>query len=188
MISETLRAFEDIHTHVSGNPKAICSLPPKEAIEMCRSNSNQPYSIMLHPWYIDQKLIEEFVEAVKFCKDDPNFIAIGECGLDSNCETPAELQQEGFVEALKTAKKLHKPVIVHIVKAWDRLFQLVDQYGDVKNAPVVIHGYRKNVQMARQLVARGYYLSLGHKYNVDVPKMIAKDRLFHETDSINGVF
>lgn len=188
MISGTLRAFDDIHTHVLGNPKAICSLSPKDAIEMCRNQGNQPYSIMLHPWYIDQNLINEFRDAVEICKDDTNFIAIGECGLDSNCETQIELQQEGFIEALTTAKKLHKPVIVHIVKLWDKLLKLVNQYGDMENAPVIIHGYRKNVQLAQQLVDRGFYLSLGEKYNVDVPKVIPKDKLFHETDTINNVF
>lgn len=188
MIYGALREFDDIHTHIKAGPRSICSLSPKEAIELSRTDIEQPYSIMLHPWYINAELLAEFHEAIEICRQDSRFVAIGECGLDTNCETELSVQEEGFIAALTAAKNLHKPVIVHIVKAWDRLIQLIDQYGDKENSPIVIHGYRKNVQLAQQLVARGYFLSLGKKYNVEVPKIIPKDKLFHETDTTNDDF
>ena len=188
MIYGALSEFDDVHTHVKAGPRSICSLSPKEAVELSRTDIEQPYSIMLHPWYINAELLTEFLKAIKICQKDPRFVAIGECGLDTNCDSDPAIQEEGFIAALTAAKELRKPVIVHIVKAWDRLFQLVDQYGDKENCQIVIHGYRKNVQLAQQLVARGYYLSLGKKYNVEVPKVIPKEKLLRETDTTNDDF
>lgn len=184
MIINCLSNFDNIHTHVLEGPKAICSVPPRKAMELCRDGENQPYSIELHPWKAGKDLLEEFNEAIDFCKDDSNFIAIGECGLDSICDTDMSVQEECFVTALQAGKRLGKPMIIHIVRAWDKLLKLIDEYGDTDISPIVIHGYRKNETFAQQLIKKGFYLSLGKKYNEEVPKLIPADRIFHETDEI----
>lgn len=190
MILEALRQFEDIHTHVAGNPKAVCSLSPSEAIKMSHSDINQPYSIMLHPWYINDSLLKEFYEAVKICSSDSRFVAIGECGLDTNCETSIATQEKCFEEALLTARKYKKPVILHIVKSWDKLIQITNKVFGSKGAVcansegcrMIIHGFRKNAELAKQFVDLGYYISLGKKYNPEIPSTIEEDKIYHETD------
>ena len=194
MILETLRQFDDIHTHIAGNPRAVCSLSPEKAIDLSRSDLNQPFSIMLHPWHIcqypDQSLIAQFAEAVMICSSDPRFVAIGECGLDNECNTPIDTQVLCFERALAIAKESHKPVILHIVKMWDQLLLSTRRVfgpngaaeAEANGCRLIIHGYRKNLTLAQQLVAQGYYLSLGNRYNTDVLTGIQPDRLYRETD------
>lgn len=50
--------------------------------------------------------------------------------------------------------------------------------------PLIIHGYRKGLVLAQELVRHGFYLSLGEKYNSDVAKQISSSNLYHETDHI----
>lgn len=190
MISEPLRQFSDIHTHHKGDPSAVCSLQPSEAIELCRSDENQPFSIMLHPWHANVELDMQFLNAINFCKADPRFVAIGECGLDKNCDTPLDVQLHSFEIALRTAKEMHKPVILHVVKMWDPMFKVVNAIfgsqgaikADTEGARLIVHGFRKNAQLARQLVDAGYYLSLGNKFNPDVISVINSNKIYHETD------
>ena len=177
----------DIHTHVLAGPNSICSLPPFKAIELSRSVLNQPYSIELHPWYASQSLLEDFLKACEICKEDPRFVAIGECGLDSLAAlgrnglapVPMEIQKDCFNHALAKARELEKPVILHIVKAWEELFKMVDD----SFPPLIIHGFRKNATFAKQLISRGFYLSLGKNFDTNILKEIPEDRLFYETDT-----
>lgn len=191
MILEALRNFDDIHTHVKAGPKSICSLPPKEAMALSRSDIDQPYSIMLHPWYTNQQMIDDFVEAVEICASDPRFVAIGECGFDANCQTPFPMQEKSLTIALQSARKHQKPVILHVVKSWDALFAAVDlTFGlsgaisaDAEGCRMIVHGFRKNEVFAQQLIRLGYYISLGCKYNPKVLSTIDKDRVYFETDN-----
>ena len=190
MIFEALRQFDDIHTHVVGNQNAVCSLPPEEAIALMRTDICQPYSIMLHPWHVTPQMVEDFTEATGLCAADKRFVAIGECGLDSNCPTPIDLQRQGFVTALLSAKELHKPVVLHIVRQWDEMIRLTRKVfgkggahaADAQGCRLIVHGFRKNLPLAQQLVGEGFYLSLGHKYNPDVEKGIAPEKIYHESD------
>ena len=184
----------DIHTHVPSGPNSICSLPPLKAIEMSRSNLNQPYSIELHPWYASTSLLEEFLEACEICKDDERFVAIGECGLDTlaisdknkSLDVSLETQKHCFKQSLLKAKELHKPAILHIVKAWELLYEIVDEVFPSLSNPsdpiLIVHGFRKNVTFAKQLISRGFYLSLGEKYNPEVLSLIPSGKIFRETD------
>lgn len=190
MINEALRQFEDIHTHVVGNANAVCSLSPKEAMALSRAATPQPYSIMLHPWLANENLLAEFLEAVEVCASDPRFVAVGECGLDATCATPLHVQRQCLEAALRAAHRCHKPVILHIVKTWDALLEITREVfgaggaaaAESEGCRLIIHGFRKNLVLAQQLVAHGYYISLGKRYNPQVLAGISQDRLYRETD------
>ncbi|WP_445452114.1 TatD family hydrolase [Flavobacterium sp. 25HG05S-40] len=145
------------------------------------------YSIGIHPWYIskerlesDLKLIEEKL-ALKEC------LALGECGLDKRIEVPMALQIEVYEKQIDLSEKYQKPLVLHLVAAFDELLALKKQ----KNisVPMIIHGFSKNEQVAQQLLDAGFYLSFG-KYLLRNPELkevfqsIPNDRFFLETDTI----
>lgn len=111
-------------------------------------------------------------------RDDPQFVAIGECGLDSHSSTPPDLQLKAFRAALQVADELHKPVIIHCVKCWNQVISEVKGH----EGPFIIHGFRKGPVLARQLLDAGFSLSLGLHYHPEVIKIIPEDRLYRETD------
>ena len=155
------------------------------------NGQRQHYSLQLHPWHLHGDAdIDLFIQTADLRKDDPQFVAIGECGLDALCGTPLELQHRAFIEALCVARRLHKPVIVHCVKLWSEMIhdvhsvfpELQSQPDAWRERPVIVHGYRKGTQLAQQLLDAGLSLSLGKKYNPDVAKMLPTERCYAESD------
>lgn len=187
----SLSHFSDIHTHVPGRPNSILSIPPSEVEGICASNALLPeaerqyFSLQLHPWHVRSEAdIDEFVRCADQHRDDPQLVAIGECGLDGLCATPLPLQEQAFLAALQVAQQLQLPVIIHCVRHWDRLLALTSSFKWGPDCPLIIHGFRKGPQLARQLLNAGFSLSIGTHYNPDAAALIPSDRLYHETDEM----
>lgn len=118
-------------------------------------------------------------------------LAIGEIGLDYYYDdgAPREVQKKVFEAQIDLANTLAMPIIVH-----DR-----DAHGDTLDmvrsclqpeAGGVFHSYSGSVEMARQLLDMGLYLSIGgpltFKNSRKAPDVVAYaplDRLLIETDS-----
>jgi TatD DNase family protein len=137
----------------------------------------------LHPWYLENHT-EAFKILSKYSRAR-NVLAIGECGLDKVCSTDWELQAGVFKQQIALANELRKPLIIHCVRAYYELIQLLDECG--VSVPVVVHGFNKKQEVARQLLHKGYVLSFGtallkNETAVAVFKDIPTDRFLLETD------
>ena len=128
----------------------------------------------------DLKIIEEKLQ-LKQC------LALGECGLDKRIEIPMELQIAVFEKQIALAEKCQKPLVLHLVAAFDELIAIKNRLQI--SVPIIIHGFSKNQQVAKQLIDNGLYLSFG-KYLLRNPELesvfqsIPNDRFFLETDTI----
>lgn len=186
--------FTDIHTHTPGRPGSILSVPAERVGVVVEANrqkhltEQQYYSIELHPWHLNESSIATFLSAVEQYRDDPHFVAIGECGLDGLCSTPLDLQLYAFRASLQSAQSLGKPVIIHCVKLWSQLIAEAKPYMTQSQGkgeatpPLIIHGFRKGPQLARQLLDAGFSISIGKLHHPDILSIIPPDRLYHETD------
>jgi len=174
----------NLHTHsASGNPDVfeIVNRYPYEAIDV-------PYfSTGIHPWHINKDKIDEHLAIVEERLQRDTCLALGECGLDKRIEIPLNVQVKVFERQLLLAKQYQKPVILHLVAAFQELIQIKDMLQP--GVPMIVHGFSKNAQVARQLLDNGFYLSFG-KYLLRNPELSAvfasvpQDRLFLETDTI----
>lgn len=174
----------NLHTHTySDNPDIleVVNRYPYEEIDV-------PYfSTGIHPWYIDENKVDEHLAIIEWRLQMDNCLALGECGLDKRIEIPLDLQQEVFEKQLLLAKKYNKPVILHIVAAFQELIAITDNIKP--DVPMVVHGFSKNIQVAEQLLNKGFYLSFG-KYLLRNPELsgvfaqVPEDRFFLETDTI----
>lgn len=149
---------------------------------------NAPYfSTGIHPWYIDLERLEEHLAVIDLRLATDNCLALGECGLDKRIEIPLNVQQEVFEKQLLLAKKHQKPVILHCVAAYQEAIAIKKQLKIEE--PMIIHGFSKNAQVAKQLLDNGFYISFG-KYLLRNPELSAvfatvpNDRFFMETDTI----
>ncbi|MBK8367102.1 MAG: TatD family hydrolase [Bacteroidetes bacterium] len=93
-----------------------------------------------------------------------------------------------FISHLDLAVKFQKPVIIHCVKAFDELIEICSSYHS--KIPLVIHGFNKSLQLAKQLIDKGFYISLNHsvfkKEDVDF-NVLPLEKLFLETDNNESV-
>jgi TatD DNase family protein len=146
--------YVNLHTH----------LPRQEGVLSIYNNglninSSDPYlSAGIHPWYIDNSY-EKKLESLRKLARKKKVIAIGECGLDKLTDSSFTLQEQIFIEQIKIAEEVRKPLIIHCVKAFDDLIRIKKKMA-VK-VPCIVHGYNNNEQIAIQLFKHGFFLSFG---------------------------
>ena len=140
-----------------------------------------------HPDAADEVCEEVLEEYRKLCKLNPKIRAIGEIGLDYHYEDiPREIQLKAFRAQMALAAELDLPVIVHERDAHADGMAVVDEFPTVKG---VFHCYSGSLEMARELIKRGWYIGFtgvltfkNAKKAVEVAANIPLDRLVLETD------
>lgn len=125
-------------------------------------------------------------------------VAIGETGLDyyrlgERSIADMEWQRERFRTHIRAARQLKKPLVIHTRSASEdtlRLLREEGECGDPASAGGVFHCFTEDVNIARQALELGFYISFSGIVTFksaqsirDVVKMVPDDRLLIETDS-----
>ena len=177
--------FYNLHTHRFTNNSEITELVNQYPWEFVADIPQ--YSIGIHPWYIVENRLESDLQFMEQKLQLPECWALGECGLDKRIDIPMALQTEVFEKQIALAEKYHKPLVLHLVAAYQELIA-IHKKRPIK-VPVILHGFSKNAQTAKSLLDCGFYLSFG-KYLLRNPELAAvfqsvpNDRFFLETDTI----
>ncbi|MES2680611.1 MAG: TatD family hydrolase [Bacteroidota bacterium] len=174
--------FINAHTHAQLYDAKI------EIVNLDLSAVDKPnyYSYGLHPWHINKDNCYEQLEILKRMVYEKRCLALGECGLDRLSTVPFALQEEVFIEQIRLANEVKKPLIIHCVKAFNELINCLNLNDN--EMPVIIHGFNNNENIARVLVNEGYYFSFGKAllgYESNAAKAIintGRKNFFLETD------
>src|SRR3954447_483005 len=121
--------------------------------------------------------------------DEPNVVAVGECGLDYHYDhSPRDVQRDVFARQIALAHRHDLALVIHTRNAWDDTFALLDQNGVPPRT--VFHCFSGGTEEARRALDVGAYLSFSGI--VTFPKaddvraaaaLCPTDRLLVETDS-----
>lgn len=183
----------DIHTHTQcENLAAIFSIrieeeSPTNPEHYFLPNPIPNFSVGLHPWDAHLPWAQHAFELSSKYALHPRCLAIGECGLDvlqGNLATQIIYLEKSFELAIS----LQIPVILHIVKAWPEFFRVRSKFS---HPPVcIIHGFRGNECLAKQLISQGILLSFGKDLLLDLRlqqifKDIPNGQWFLESDASN---
>jgi TatD DNase family protein len=177
--------FFNLHTHKWTNQVNVLELVNQYPQEFDAAIPH--YSIGIHPWFIIEERLEADLSIIESKLQGPSCLAIGECGLDKRIAIPMELQQMVFEKQLLLAQKYNKPVVLHCVAAFQELIAIKKKMNI--SVPMIIHGFSKNEQVAKQLIENGFYISFG-KYLLLNPeletvfKSVPNNRIFLETDTV----
>ena len=179
--------YIDMHTH-GGKPAAgvfiiECLMAHEE--KQPADVSGVLYTFGIHPWFLNENNHKQLISSVENSVSLPNMIAIGEAGFDKLRGPSPGLQREVFEEQVRIAEAHRKPVIIHCVKAWDEL--LSAQKKTQAKTPWMIHGFRGNVKLAKQLLSKGMYLSFWFDFvmrpdSAELITSLPHDKIFLETD------
>lgn len=174
--------YQDIHTHSRGVSHKWEIRNLHKLFEEVQNGGY--YSIGLHPWYINENTFVETMADLEKWSRFQSVLAIGECGLDKVCTTDFSLQEKAFIAQILLANKINKPIIVHCVRAYQEVMQLLQQHNN--RVPVIFHGFNKNKEVADQLIKKGYYLSFGKIIEqASTQELVASlplQQIFFETD------
>ena len=111
-------------------------------------------AIGYHPWEIDQQEITETITYIE--KNVERCIAIGEVGLDYKVKVKKELQREVFREIAKLSPLHDKPLLLHCRYSHQRVLNMISDMGVEK---AVFHWYVGSMELLREIVGSGYYVS-----------------------------
>jgi len=161
------------------------------AVEISEKYEDVYFAAGVHPYdasSYDRAYLEKFVTHEK-C------IAIGECGLDyfrlpeSEAEIAAEkaLQNEVFVDQIRWAKALRKPLIVHIRESSSDCLALLEKYAGEEGG--VLHCYNADESLLK-LAQKNFYYGIGGVLTfknarklINVYPKIPVEKLLIETDA-----
>jgi len=176
--------YIDIHTHAPWRSDVI---QIRDFSDRAKEPDNKRYfSAGLHPWFIRNAGLKEDLYKLEKHLQHPNCIAIGECGLDKLSKIDFSLQIRVFKEQIRLSEKYQKPLILHVVKAFNELIEIRKEM-HVKQTWIV-HGFNGSVQLANQLLAVNMFLSFGFRLQDPSSKAtkalrnIPLNRVFFETD------
>ncbi len=162
-----------------------------QAIKLAEKYDEVFFAVGIHPYDIksyDETVLEKYI-------NHPKCIAVGECGLDyyrlpeDEEEKTKEiaLQKEVFISQVKFAKKVNKPLIVHIREASNDSRNILEEY-NAKEVGGVLHCYNASEHLL-PLAEHGFYFGIGGVLTfkntrklVEVLPKIPQDKLLIETD------
>jgi TatD DNase family protein len=158
------------------------------AVELAAKHAMVYASVGIHPHDAKEAREADYQQLADWCKL-PKVVAVGEIGLDYHYDlSPREVQRQVFVRQLDLARQMNMPVIIHNREAHADSLSIVKAEG--KGLTGVFHCFSGSVEMARELLKLGWYLSVAgpvtfanaHKLN-EVVQAVPLERLLVETDS-----
>jgi TatD DNase family protein len=165
----------------------------EQAQSLCKEHPELLYHTAgVHPH--DAKSCNEgTIERLRSLASDPSCVAIGECGLDfdRNFSEP-KVQERWFVEQLKLAGELKKPVFLHERSASNRFIEILETNRDVIDLTTcVVHCFTGTTKELQTYLKMGMYIGItGWVTNTDkgaslraAVKHIPLDRIMIETDA-----
>lgn len=167
-VAVSVREFESMREAVSAFPNVSmsCGVHPSYHEDMCE------YDVLL--------------EHVK--RDD--VVAVGETGLDYYySEEHKEVQLQSFVEHIKAANTVAKPLIIHTRDAREDTLACLRDHFEPKTGGV-LHCFTESLEMAQSAIEMGLYISISGiitfnsaKDLQNTVKQLPLERLLIETDS-----
>jgi len=203
-------AWADSHNHLQdsrlGEPGPLVSAMRDAGVIACVTNATQEAdwpevarlagefpdfvapAFGVHPWRA-ATILPGWQERLGGLLEKFPAASIGECGLDGWIEAPTLGEQEPvFLEQIRLAKRLDRPLTIHCLKAWKPLFEAFE-----KEAPpdkFLMHSFGGSAEIAARLARLGAYFSFSGHFlqprkasSLKVFRAIPADRLLLETDS-----
>lgn len=143
----------------------------------------------LHPWFIAGRSADWLVVLQRLLEAHPA-AAVGEIGLDRWIEPRNEPDQEAvFRGQLDLARRLHRPVMIHCLRAWGWLMDVLRSEAPLP-AGMLIHAYGGPAELIAPLAKMNAWFSFAG--NVFEPRRqkareallaVPLDRLLIETDA-----
>ncbi len=162
----------------------VCGTSPEDWGAVLELAARQPAvtpCFGLHPWH---KAEEGWLEKLgEFLRRAPS--CVGEIGLDGQNGAPGH--EEDFLAQLELAKKMGRPAVIHCVKSWGRLGELLRKALPPR---FMLHSYSGSAEVVRELATLGGYFSFGGEI-MDPQrqrlraalKAVPRERLLLETES-----
>lgn len=116
-------------------------------------------AVGIHPHETCHATEESLSALSDLAAKEKKVVAIGEIGLDYHYfYSPKEIQKIWFEKQIEMAKELDLPIIIHDREAHGDTLSILKQHQS-KKLRGIMHCYGGSVEMAKELIAMGFYIS-----------------------------
>ncbi len=139
---------------------------------------------------------EQSLRQLRELAQNPQVVAVGECGLDFNRDfSPRPVQQRIFASQIELAIELGKPLFLHERDAHKTLIEILDRYLEPGRSalpvPAVVHCFTGGAEALEDYLGRGFYIGItgwicDERRGRDLQALVSRiplDRLMLETDA-----
>lgn len=160
----------------------------QEAVQLAQRYP-QIYAVVgVHPHdakQLDQDTLDELYKLAR----ERKVVAIGEIGLDFYRDlSPRDVQRQAFVQQIKLAQELGKPIVIHDRDAHQEVLDTIRREKAGSNGGIM-HCYSGHLPLAIDLMKEGFHISFAGPVSFknarkaqEVAAHIPLDRLLIETD------
>ena len=141
------------------NPGA-CMKTSAESVELANKYDFIYAAVGVHPHDVKDLTEADIQELKRMATENEKVVAIGEIGLDYYYDAEyKELQKKWFKRQIELANELKLPIIIHDRDAHGDTFEIIKS---TKSPEIgcVLHCYSGNVELAREYVKMGCYISI----------------------------
>lgn len=164
----------------------------KESLQIAKKYPNTLFSTVgVHP-HDAKSFNEETLSELKKLSEEPEVVAIGECGLDFNRDfSPRNVQEKVFETQLDLARQTNLPLFLHERDAHKRFVDIITSNHKDLITRSVVHCFTGTAEEVKEYVELGFYIGItgwicderrGKELQKAI-KHIPLDRLMVETDS-----
>lgn len=165
----------------------------RQAINIANSHPGIWATVGFHPHEAGIMQTND-IEVMAELANNKRVVAIGEIGLDYyRNRAPREIQMQVFKRQLELAGRMNLPVVIHSRQADSDTLSLLREWAITpkrsSEAVGVIHCFSGDIDIARQHLDMGFYISFGAYISYpssslsEVIRIIPANRLLIETDS-----
>ncbi len=159
----------------------------RQAVSLAARYSNIYATVGIHP-HDAKDCSNETWELLSQLAQNPKVVAWGEIGLDYYRDfSPRDVQRQVFIHQLELADEMGLPVVIHDRDAHGDILQIVKKHPP--QAGGVFHSYSGSWEMAKELLAIGFYLSFSGpltfknaRHTLEVAANVPENRFVVETD------
>ncbi|MCC8089294.1 MAG: TatD family hydrolase [Rikenellaceae bacterium] len=145
------------------------------------------FSAGIHPW--NANTAKEKDLNLLYSQNN-NLVAVGETGLDFAINNSDKDKQVYWLKKqLEIASELKLPVVIHCVKAYYKILEILDNY-PLKS--IIFHSFIGSKETASEIIKRGYLISVSDRSlrspkTIDVLKSINLDSVLLESDESGNI-
>jgi TatD DNase family protein len=184
--ADVLSSLKDAQISLVMNPGSDLA-SSRASVQLAETYDFVYAAVGVHP-HEAKEMREGDLETLRTLAAHPKVKAIGEIGLDYYYDhSPRDVQQQRLREQMALAEECKLPVIIHDRDAHGDCFDVVRSFPNVTG---VYHCYSGSLEMAKQLLDLGWYLSFNGAITfknarkaLEVISYMPLDRLMLETDS-----
>ncbi len=100
------------------------------------------------------------LETLRQLLEHPKVVALGEVGLDRQVESTWQKQEETFIQMIRLAREMDKPLLIHARRSSTRVLEILQQE-EAGRVGGIFHAFSGSLETARKVIDQGFLLGIG---------------------------